>query len=203
MRFTDRSDDLEHPAVDGFLSAVDRAMNSNTLLLGFAVDVPVTAEDQQRVLRSFLRSGPFEEMMVAAARRRDWHNLSDDSRAHGIPAGRPLVRDGFRATVTPLDATGFTARLRWMLCEAFSPYRRHFAATEAERLVGEFTRQLLGRPGRPWLFASVEPDFLRSTGYFSGEEPLRPVYFDGGDADTATFVHRDRVCYLLLTNGSP
>ncbi|NXY98360.1 hypothetical protein HYE82_29105 [Streptomyces sp. BR123] len=203
MRFTDRSDDLEHPAVDGFLSAVDSAMNSNTLLLKFAVDVPVTAENQQRVLHAFLRSGLFEEMMYAADRRRDWYNLSDDWHADEIPTERPLLRDGFRATGSPLDAAGFTARLRWMLCEAFSPYGRHFAAPEAERLVGEFTRQLLGRSGRAWLFAAVEPDFLRSTGYFSGEEPLRPAYFDGGDCDTATFIHRDQVCYLLLTNGSP
>ncbi|MFK0259461.1 hypothetical protein [Streptomyces sp. NPDC090445] len=203
VRFTDRSDDLEHPAVDGFLSAVDSAMNSNTLLLKFAVDAPVTAENQQRVLHTFLRSGLFEEMMYAADRRRDWHNLSDDFHGDDIPAERPLLRDGFRATVSPLDATGLTARLRWMLCEAFSPYGRHVAATEAERLAGEFARHLLGRPDRAWLYASVEPDFLRSTGYFSGEEPLWPVYFDGGGSDTATFIHRDRVCHLLLTNGSP
>lgn len=51
--------------------------------------------------------------------------------------------------------------------------------------------------------STVEPDFLRSTGYYSGEEPLRPAYFDGSNSDSATFIHRDRVCYLLLTNGSP
>ncbi|MFJ2592445.1 hypothetical protein [Streptomyces erythrochromogenes] len=45
--------------------------------------------------------------------------------------------------------------------------------------------------------------FLRSTGYYSDEEPLRTVYFDGGDSDTATFLHRDRTLHLLLTNGSP
>ncbi|MEU2393244.1 hypothetical protein [Streptomyces sp. NPDC007369] len=61
------------------------------------------------------------------------------------------------------------------------------------------------RPGRTWLFAVVEPDLLRSTGAcdFSGEEPLRPVCFDGGHSDTAAFVHRDRICCLLLANGSP
>lgn len=113
------------------------------------------------------------------------------------------MREGFLATIGPLDRMGFTARLRWMLCEAFSPYDRHLAVADAERLVRDFARRLLGPDASTWRFASVAPDFLRSTGYFSGEEPLRPVYFDGGDCDTATFVHRDRVGYLLLTNGSP
>ncbi|MFI7358517.1 hypothetical protein ACIBTP_31895 [Streptomyces avidinii] len=203
MRFTDLSDDMEHPAVDGFLSAVDTTMNSTTLLLTFAADVPVTAENRRCVLHAFLRSGLFEEMMFAADRRRDWHNLSDGSHGGGTPAGRPLVRDGFRGTVGALAPTDFAARLRWMLCEAPSPYGRHFTTPEADRLAGEFALHLPGRPGSPWQFASVEPDFLRSTGYFTGEEPLRPAYFDGGTSDTATFIHAGHVCHLLLTNGCP
>ncbi|MFI9255491.1 hypothetical protein [Streptomyces sp. NPDC053069] len=58
-----------------------------------------------------------------------------------------------RATVGQLDHPGFLARLRWMLCEAFSPYGHHYPAADAEQLVRGF------------------PDFLRSTGYYSGEEP--------------------------------
>lgn len=198
--FTDLSDDLEHPAVDAFLSAVDRAMNSNTLLLKIAADVPVTAENRQRVLHAFLRGALFEEMVLAADRRRGWYNLSDFD---GAPARRPLVREGFLAAPGPLDHTGFTARLRWMLREAFSPYDEHCAEADAERLVREFAAQLLGPDGPAWRFASVTPDFLRSTGYYGDEQPLPPAYFDGGDGDTATFVHRDRVGYLLLTNGCP
>ncbi|MEV7521020.1 hypothetical protein [Streptomyces sp. NPDC091371] len=201
MNFTSLSEDLRHPAVDGFLSAVDSSMNSNTLLLKAAVDVPVTTENRQHVLCAFLRSARFEEMMLAADHERDWYNLSDYYEP--APLERPLPREGFLATISPLDHAGFLARLRWMLCEAFSPYGKHYAASDAEPLVREFAEQLLGPDGSTWQFGSVEPDFLRSTGYYSGEEPLRPVYFDGDDSDTATFVHRDRVCYLLLTNGSP
>ncbi|UNO42952.1 hypothetical protein [Streptomyces sp. MST-110588] len=201
MNFTDLAGDLRHPAVDAFLTAVDASMNSTTLLLKFAVDIPVTAQNRHRVLHAFLRDDLFEEMMVAADRVRDWYNLSDHF-DEGV-CERPLLRAGFRAAVSPLSRTEFVARLGWMLCEAFSPYRRHYTKSDAEKLVRDVTHQLLGQDDCPWLFASVEPDFLRSSGYFSGEEALRPVYFDGSDSDTATFIHGGHVCYLLLTNGSP
>lgn len=201
MQFTDRSDDLLHPAVDGFLSAVDVVMNSNTLLLGIGFDVPVTEDNRQAVLRAFLRSDRFEEMMLAADRGRDWNILSDPY--DETPAERPLLREGFLATIAPLDRAGFTARLRWMLCGAFSPYRKHLTAPDAERLVRDFTGRLPEGDGPGWRFASVTPDFLRSTCYYSDEEPLWPAYFDGGDSDTATFAHRDHTGYLLLTNGCP
>lgn len=203
MRFTGLSGDLDRPAVDAFLSAVDSAMNSNTLLLKVATDLSVTAENQQHVLHTYLRSGLFEEMMLAADRHRDWYNLSEDEDFGGLPNERPLIREGFLATTSPLRCAGFLARMRWMLCEAFSPYGQHCSPAEAEQLVRDFVHELLGQNASAWLFASVEPDFLRSTGYYSGEEPLRPTYFAGGNSDTATFIHRDRVCYLLLTNGSP
>lgn len=58
-------------------------------------------------------------------------------------------------------------------------------------------------PERGWAFASVEPDFLRSTEYYTKEIPLYPVYFDGSVSDTATLFHCGPVFYLLLTNGSP
>ncbi|MCX4781925.1 hypothetical protein [Streptomyces sp. NBC_01264] len=91
-----------------------------------------------------------------------------------------------------------------MLREAFSPYGHHCPAADAERLVRDFTRELLGADEGPaWSCADVSPDFLRSTGYFTEEEPLWPAYFDGGGSDTATFVHRDHTFHLLLTNGSP
>jgi hypothetical protein len=106
--------------------------------------------------------------------------------------------------MSPLDYAGFWARLRWMLCEAFSPYFHHRPAKEAESLVRAFAGELLGRDGPAWSFAAVSPDFLRSTGYHTDdEEPLRPVYFDGGDSDTVTFIHWDRTFHMLLTNGSP
>ncbi len=191
----------EPPAIDAFLSAVDLAMNSNTLLITANCDVFVTAGNSQGVLHAFLRSALFERLMRAADARRDWYNLTDEYDIE--PVSHPLLHDGFRATVGPLDHAGFLARLRWMLCEAHSPYGRHYPTADAERLVHGFARGLLGADGPAWSFAAVSPDFLRSTGYYSGEEPLRPAYFDGGGSDTATFVHRDRTFHLLLTNGSP
>ncbi|CAG6395074.1 conserved hypothetical protein [Actinacidiphila cocklensis] len=192
----------EPPAVDAFLSAVDHAMNSNTLLLTAACDVPVTAGNRQDVLHAFLRSALFEQLVRAADRCRGWYNLADEY--DDRPRQRPLLHADFRATMSPLDHAGFLARLRWMLCEAFSPYRHHYPAKEAEPLVRAFDRELLGAHGPAWSFAAISPDFLRSTGYYSGEEePLKPVYFDGGDSDTVTFIHRDRTFHMLLTNGSP
>ncbi|OQD57547.1 hypothetical protein BM536_002010 [Streptomyces phaeoluteigriseus] len=200
MRFTGLSDDLDRPAVDAFLSAVDTTMNSNTLLLKVSTDVPITAGNRQQVLHAYLRSSLFEEMMLAADRDRDWCNLSDFDGHHNE---RPLLRDGFLAATSSLSYAGFRARLRWMLCEAFSPYMTHYTDADAERLAHDFTQELFSQDGSTWMVASVEPDFLRPSGYFNGEEPVRPVYFDGSDSDTATFIHRDRTCYLLLTNGSP
>ncbi|MEU8513536.1 hypothetical protein AB0C76_18385 [Kitasatospora sp. NPDC048722] len=186
----------EPAGVDAFLTAVDRAMNSNTLLLTAECDRPVTAANRQDVLHAFLRSTGFEQSLRAADVRRDWHNLTG-------PAEHPLLRDGHRAAVSPLDHPRFLARLRWMLTEAFSPYRHHYPTDEADQVVAAFTRDLLGPDGPPWSFAAVTPDFLRSTGYHGGEEPVHPAYFDGGDSDSATLIHRDRTLHLLLTNGSP
>ncbi|MFG2864931.1 hypothetical protein [Streptomyces sioyaensis] len=199
--FTAPPPDPEPPAVDAFLSAVDHAMNSNTLLLTADCDVPIAAGNRQNVLHAFLRSALFERLMHAADAGRNWHNLSDEYSSE--PFQYPPLREGFHATVSPLDHEGFLTRLRWMLCEAFSPYGHHYPAADAERLVRGFTQELLGAEGPAWSFAAVSPDFLRSTGYYCGEEPQRPVYFDGSGSDTATFVHRELSFHLLLTNGSP
>ncbi|MEU3192189.1 hypothetical protein ABZ686_16495 [Streptomyces sp. NPDC006992] len=201
VRFTAPADTPPRPSVDAFLSAVDRSMNSNTLLLEFAAETPLTQDNRQCVLRAFLRSGLFEELLRAADRLRGWYNLSEHR--GGDEEERALPRAGFRAAIRPLDGPGLLARLEWMLCRAPGPGRRHCSEADARRLVRSAVHELLGADPCAWQFGSVEPDFLRSSGYFSGEEPLRPVYFDGGDADTATLLHHDRICCLLLTNGSP
>ncbi|MFI0218813.1 hypothetical protein [Streptomyces lydicus] len=199
--FTAPPPDPQPPAIDAFLSAVDHTMNSNTLLLTADCDVPIAAGNRQNVLHTFLRSTLFEQLMRAADARRNWHNLSDEYDSE--PFEHPLLHEDFRATVSPLDHAGILARLRWMLCEAFSPYGHHYPAADAERLVRGFAQELFGVNNSAWSFAAVSPDFLRSTGYYSGEEPQQPVYFDGSGSDTATFIHRDRTFHLLLTNGSP
>jgi hypothetical protein len=204
-RFTSLSPACDPPAVDAFLTSVDRVMNSNSLLLTAACEAPLTAENRQEMLHAFLRDALFEQALRAADSRRGWWNLEEAAdRGDGAPPlQRPLVRADFHAALGPLDHGGFLARLRWMLCESPSPYDRHCPVREAADLSGAFVRELLGEDGPAWSFATVSPDFLRSSEYFGGHEPLPPVYFDGGAGDTATFVHRDRTFHLLLTNGSP
>ncbi|MCX4781926.1 hypothetical protein [Streptomyces sp. NBC_01264] len=93
-----RPPDPQPPAIDAFLSAVDRAVNSNTLLLTADCDVPVTTGNRQDVLHAFLRSPLFERLLRAADARRDRHNPGDAY--DDEPFGRPLLRPGFRATLT-------------------------------------------------------------------------------------------------------
>ncbi|MFD5088740.1 hypothetical protein ACFWOG_39810 [Kitasatospora sp. NPDC058406] len=155
-RFSAPPPNPEPPAVDAFLSAVDSAMNSNTLLLTADCDALVTAGNRRAVLHAFLRSALFERLMRAADARRNWYVLADAYDSE--PFERPLLREGFRAAVSPLDRAGFLARLRWMLCEAYSPYGHHYPAADAERLVCDFARELLGEDGPAWSFAAVSPD---------------------------------------------
>ena len=108
------------------------------------------------------------------------------------------------------------ARLQWLLTGACSPYHRHLDVERARSLVAGFLQYVLGSdsdPGpadtgqmsgrlRPWAFCAVRPDFLLAEEY----DPDRPcpVYFGGCESDdTATLFYRDRLCYLLLTNGAP
>ncbi len=215
--------DLDHPAIDAFLDAVDEVMNSNTFLLKVRADVPVHLGNRVEILDAFLRDRLFHEMMLAADQARDWwmfHEVPWEPDEPGAPmAGAPgsLVRDGFRLTLDPLDATGMVVRLRWMLTGACSPYRRHLDEVRARDLVSGFLRQALGpvdgacpvEPDRrsetekPWKFCTVWPDFLRGMDERT-DESHQPAYFEGCEsADTATFFHRGDVFYLLLTNGAP
>jgi hypothetical protein len=117
----------------------------------------------------------------------------------------------------PLSEAALVKRLTRMLCDSFSPYDRHLDRERADDLVGGFVREVLGRDSGPsaagsghgdraesaWSMFSVRPDFLTSTGYYSGESEDGLAYFDGGDSDTATLLYRNDLLYLLLTNGSP
>ncbi|MFK0050004.1 hypothetical protein ACIQU4_39040 [Streptomyces sp. NPDC090741] len=204
-------------AVDRFLSTVDSVMNSNTLLLKAEAGQSLTVDNRQGLLDAYLRSDLFERMMIEADRQRGWYILSDfldDPDESGNPTGEGapvrLLREGCRAAVAPLRKEEFTGRLHWMLAKAPSPYNRHLPVDESARVIGDFLHEVLGPAGngagateRGWAYASVEPDFLRSSGYYTDEPPLYPVYFDGSVSDTATLFHRGPVFYLLLTNGSP
>ncbi|WP_157531636.1 MULTISPECIES: hypothetical protein [unclassified Kitasatospora] len=203
--------EVDRAAVERFLSAVDVVMNSNTVLLKVGAAQFLTVDDRQEVLRAYLRSDLFEQMMFEVDCRRQWYLLSNPyapQEEDHVPVR--LLRDGFGAVLAPLGYEEFAGRLRWMLREAYSPYGCHKPAREADVLVADFVREMLAPRGggsrsavQEWEFASVEPDFLRCTEYYTQEVPLHPVYFDGSASDTATLFHRGRVFYLLLTNGSP
>ncbi|MFE5536306.1 hypothetical protein ACFQ78_11270 [Streptomyces sp. NPDC056519] len=192
--------EVDRDAVDRFLSAVDGVMNSNTLLLKAEAGRALTVDNRQGLLDAYLRSDLFEQMMREADRRRGWYILSDfpvdpdededesgsgsqgqggsEGEAEYRPGGSarvPLLRAGCRATVTALGPAQFRERLHWMLAEAPSPYNSRLPEDEAARLVGDFLGEVLA-PGQGWAFASVEPDFLRSSEYHTDETPLYPFY---------------------------
>ncbi|WP_327281412.1 MULTISPECIES: hypothetical protein [unclassified Streptomyces] len=58
--------ELDRDAVDRFLSAVDVAMNSNTLLLKVDAGHSLTGGNRQELLDAYLRSDLFEQMMREA-----------------------------------------------------------------------------------------------------------------------------------------
>ncbi|WP_406388658.1 hypothetical protein [Streptomyces sp. NBC_00211] len=58
--------ELDRDAVDRFLSAVDVAMNSNTLSLKVDAGHSLTGGNRQELLDAYLRSDLFEQMMREA-----------------------------------------------------------------------------------------------------------------------------------------
>jgi hypothetical protein len=193
-------EDVMVAPVEAFLDAVDKVMNSNTLLLKARADVPVTPANRAEVLQSLLRSSVFARMIREADHQRGWYNMQD---------GSPVL-DSFDLQLQELSESAFVARLRWMLMEAFSPYRRHLSAPRADEVIDGFllwlnTQQPHGEHGRePWSFCDVHPNFLRSTGYYvNAPGTAQTTYFDGGPSDTATLIHGRTLILLLLTNGSP
>jgi hypothetical protein len=205
--------DLDRPAVDAFLSAVDEVMNSNTFLLKVRTRTPVTPDNRHEVLSAFLRGRVFHEMMLQADQQRDWWmfhecpwQTPDPSLAAASDSGPWLVLGDVPLALDSMTEADFVARLRWMLCEAFSPYLGHREEARADEIIGAFVREVLGSDDRAsdqWSFAAVEPDFLPSTEYYTGKPCPDLAYFDGGESDTATLAYRHDVLLLLLTNGSP
>jgi hypothetical protein len=192
--------DVDVPAVDALLTAVDQVMNSNTLLLMARVDARITPANRLSILDAFVNGPLFPQMMRAADRARGWDNLQSG----------PLVPPATNLKLTGLDGAGFRDRLSWMLCTAFSPYRRHLDAAHTDAIVDDFMSWLHdGGPaadgdGDGWSYWSVHPDFLYFTGYYSNQPPQSDAaYFDAGPNDTATYLYRGSILMLLLTNGSP
>lgn len=198
--------ELNHPEVDAFLSAVDQVMNSNTLLLKLRLDGLSTELGCSGLLRAVLWSPAFGKAMLEADRNRNWHNFVDPSSTQprqraGADGARWLVDEDCELVCMPLDFAELQDRLRWMLCDSFSPYARRCTKTIADQLVTAFIRRVLEPSPADWCLHAVEPNFLWSSGYYTGDPDFG--YFDGGENDSATLMHRGNIAYLLLTNGSP
>lgn len=198
--------ELNFPEIDAFLSAVDRVMNSNTLLLKARLDGFSPELDCSGVLQAILWSPAFGDAMLEADRNRNWHNLVDPSsnqrrQRGGAESTRWLVYEDCELICMPLDFSELQDRFRWMLCHSFSPYARRYTKPVADQLVTAFINRALEPPPADWCLHAVEPNFLWSTGYYTDNPDFG--YFDGGENDSATLMHRGNVAYLLLTNGSP
>ncbi len=140
--------EVDRAAVDRFLSAVDLVMNSNTVLLKVTAEQSLTVDNRQEVLRAYLRSDLFEQMMFEADCQRQWYLLSNPyapPEEDHVPVR--LLRDGFRAALAPLRYEEFAGRLRWLLREAYSPYNCHKSAQEADVLVADFVHEVLAPLG--------------------------------------------------------
>ncbi|MCW3820290.1 hypothetical protein ONA91_38260 [Micromonospora sp. DR5-3] len=124
--------EVDVPAVDALLTAVDEVMNSNTLLLKARVGEPITPGNRLSVLEAFVHGPLFPDMVRAADRARHWDNLQ---------SGR-LVPGATTLKLTELGMAGFRVRLSWMLRTAFSPYRRHLDAAHADKVIDEFLNWL-------------------------------------------------------------
>lgn len=201
---------LAEAPVRAFVDAVDRAMNSNTVLMAFTVAateaLPLTG-----LVDPILASDAFGDGMYAVDRIRGWDNHHDGDVVDGAWVVRP--RPGRWLRDRPVRVHAITARevrrrLVWMLTEAFSPYHTRPDGAAARALVDGFGDHLLGSASVECAgieCAEIEPTFLHSTGFFAPEpiEPSPLAYFDGGSSDTATAVRWGQRVWLLLTNGSP
>lgn len=200
------ADELKHAEVGAFLAATDEVMNSNTLLLKFHLDAGSATLDCPKMLWAILRSPVFGEAMLEADRNRDWHNFIDlttgQRRQREESSGDLwLVEDECELVCVSLDPAQLRARFLAMLCDSFSPYGRRRTSEQADGLVAAFTRRLLKPSPDRWCLHSVEPNFLWPTGYYTDRPDFG--YFDGGNNDSATLMHREDIAYLMLTNGSP
>lgn len=184
-------------------------MNSNSFLLSFSSGDPVPVADAAAVLERFVHGPLLPELLLEGDRVRNWNNYSsvdyaDATEAVVVHVAGTVVRHRRPLQLTALRSDQLTARLAWMLTAAPSPYRRHLNLTAARNLADGFLDSLASAHGGGpdfWAF-SVCPDFLHRTGYYGGRTGDF-AYFDGGDADTATFFQLAGICHLLLTNGSP
>lgn len=200
------ADELKFAEIGAFLTAVDDVMNSNSLLLKFHLDASGAALGCAEMLRAILQSPIFGAAMLEADRDRNWHNFVDPTtgrrRQREESSGDPwLVEDECELVCVSLDPAQLRARFLAMLCDSFSPYGRRRTSEQADGLVAAFTRRLLEPSLDQWCLHSVEPNFLWSTGYYTDRPDFG--YFDGGNNDSATLMHREDIAYLMLTNGSP
>jgi hypothetical protein len=189
------------PATQRFLDAVDRYLNSNTLLLALGLERSADGQTAlEHVLTTWLRSPLFGTMLLEADRLRGWNNLSAKRIGHFY--GQVELR--------ALSPAALVARLWWMLAEGPSPYNQQISRPHALRLLRDFGDELFGA-GSWASYAPLEMPVLDETVashwhvYELSPQQLAPRiqrYFADLNADSVTVLQQGEIVYVLLTNGS-
>ncbi|MBH23064.1 MAG: hypothetical protein CMH57_01125 [Myxococcales bacterium] len=213
-RLTDLTASLNDPAIDAFLTAVDRVMNSNTLLLKARVQPLWGSFTLSRDLEAVLRTIDFAELFQAAARLRDWCSYPwHESPREMWPS--LLIRDATPRLV-PLTPDKAVQRLMWTLTKARTYYRKHHLDPDhAATLVHGHLAALIGAPAHlsaeaiagHWRWVQVDSSILYpGRGSYLAPYPDSRYsavgYFDMTASDGALLGYSHDTFALLLHNGS-
>jgi hypothetical protein len=179
--------------IDAYLDAVDRVMNSNTLLVEGARPPGEIGES----LATFLHSPAFLEAFLQQDLARHWTNHHEWGEPPVPRPGTPVL-EGAAPVLSPLTLREAGERMAWYLEGAPSWYACRLVAGAAGPLAGGCLAALAEQlPGVQ--AASLSVDFLRARS--RADEGL--AYFDDTPCDGAIlFWNTDRLV-ILLTNGSP
>lgn len=223
----------EENALITFLKKVDSVMNSNTFLLKGSTDNPISVSQVNSFFTAFRSTKFIDLFLEFdnLSKWHNYHEWQDKPASRidfylGFSPWLKQINKAKKATkLEPMSYLGFVERLHWMLMTSPTYYAELTIRPDEEttlRMIREISLMLFGEKAwaigddppvqlappnwveHPWTFYNVVPDFLYDTGYWEHNDNAPDGgYFDGGASDSCTFFFRDRVFYVLLTNGSP
>jgi hypothetical protein len=188
-------------SVTPLLDALDKRINSNTLLLAVETDDRLDNErDFSRAVNAWLNSPFFLTMLEEAEQLREWNNRY-------YTAVNPA---NIIIPLNSLTAEDLCKRLWWLLQEAISFYDVNLEPQTAHSLIVRFLQGVWGETavhsvGYP---APIHIDSSVGAWWQVYDLPISSLqeklhrYFDGFEHDTATIWANTHHLYLLLTNGS-
>lgn len=213
-----------HSTILGFIKTVDHIMNSNTFLLKGTSDKSITSLNVTAFFTEF-RANQFIDLFLEFDHLSEWHNYHQ---WHNTPASETNFSVGYipwlkelnnpqsTTTFKQLSYLDFIGRLYWMLRIARCYYPDHVNRPDdktAYNMISGVSQALFddsqvidnthpNHHEHPWTFYDVAPDFLYHT--TDNQQVARDNgYFDGRTSDSCTLFFRDKVFYVLLTNGAP